>query len=135
MTVKEAMRLIQELDPEAKIDFSTWSDKWYVTSRVYIGDGAVISSPTEHRETPQDAVYAYIEKLTNLRENEFLITHQPDRKEWRWEDGKWSISNIGREMRIERKRQDVGWAQKRVDSAVNDLNEAQQSLQELIDAR
>ena len=43
-----------------EINYSTTTEKFYVTSKLEIKDGCVVSSPCEHRDSPEDAVDAYL---------------------------------------------------------------------------
>lgn len=89
VTVNEAMLHIMALDPDASVQFSPYTGKWFVSARIDIGDGAVLASVTEHRSDMAEAVTAYLERLKKVDVNDiehFLVTGclGGDRRHWRW---------------------------------------------------
>lgn len=83
--VKRAMLLIQTLDPNAHIGFSDITGQWYVSAHIEIGGDGFLSGGTEHRDTPEDAVRAYLAHLTSIDLGRYLVTKfDGQRRHWRW---------------------------------------------------
>lgn len=86
----QAMRLIQSLDSAAHIDYSVWTGGWYVSARVNIGGNGFLRGITEHRGTPEDAVFAYLARLQDVNYDtldSYLVTESASkhrRRHWRW---------------------------------------------------
>lgn len=81
--------MIMSLDPEAAISFSEYTGQWYVQARIEVGDGDVLQGMTEHRDTPEDAVNAYMARLKEINYHQathFLVTRRfgDRRQHWRW---------------------------------------------------
>jgi hypothetical protein len=84
--VATAMLQIKSLDDGAVIEYSEWTHQWYVTAKVEISDGALLSGITEHERTPDLAVLAYIDRLRAVDYSDVdhvLVTRNP-REHWRW---------------------------------------------------
>lgn len=80
------MLLIQSLDPHASLLLSKWTRKWYVSARIEISDGVMLRGGAKHRDTPVEAIYAYLEWLIDVPSDEMLVTRASydDRRYWRW---------------------------------------------------
>ena len=79
------MLIIKALDPSASVAFSEYTNKWYVASRLEIGNGVTLTSPNEHRDSPEDAVLSYFAALTNLSAGEYVVSrYLAIRREWTW---------------------------------------------------
>lgn len=71
MSATENMLLIKALAPSASLQLSTFTRKWYVDARIEISDGCMLSGVTEHRDTPDLAVLAFINTLMAIDSNQF----------------------------------------------------------------
>lgn len=85
LALNHAMLCIQTLDPDAHLDFSHFTGKWYLSSRIEISDGAILSSITEHEDTPEAAVFAYFDKLKWISLDEVIVAKPTgQRRHYRW---------------------------------------------------
>jgi hypothetical protein len=83
--MKRQMQLIQALDSEACVKFSTYTGQWYVVSNLEIGDGHVLHGGAEHRDSPEEAVSATLQALQGVTgENYVAGRYLGERREWRW---------------------------------------------------
>lgn len=57
------MLVILSLDSDASLKFSPMTGKWYVSARIEISDGAVLSGVAKHDENPTDAVVNFMFEL------------------------------------------------------------------------
>lgn len=77
--------IIKALDPNAKLSYSEYTDKFYIASLIEISNGYILSGVAEHREDKQEAWDAFFERLTNLKDDEFVVSsYKTRRREWRW---------------------------------------------------
>lgn len=85
MTPGKALELIHQLDPSARVLYSKWTDRFYVSDRIEDGSkhGFLISM-TEHRETPDDAVVAYFARLAACKRI-VVNAYSDDRREVKWD--------------------------------------------------
>lgn len=84
-----AMLLIKSLDPKANLEFSEWTQKWFVAADIEISDGCIIGGITEHRDTPDQAVLAFLARLQGVDYGDLenvIVTNslRPERRHWRW---------------------------------------------------
>lgn len=139
-TAKEAMKLIQILDPEAHIDYSIYSDKWYVSAKISIGDTNFLSSISEHRHSPEQAVFAYLVRLQDIKKDEYLVTqaHQfdefeeiakPARQEWRWQNDKWELTNVVNQIKRANLLYDLKRAQEREQDDKNEIERIRKKME------
>lgn len=84
--MNQNMLLIKSLDPGAKLAYSEYTDKFYVSSSIEISNGYILSGTTEHREGKEQAVNAFLDRLKNLKEDEFIVTRYKGkyRREYKW---------------------------------------------------
>lgn len=83
--MNDSMLYIQALAPDASVKFSPYTQRWYVSARIDIGDGEMLHGITEHHETADAAVEAFFTRLTEVSLDEYLATeYQGYRREWRW---------------------------------------------------
>lgn len=80
------MLLIKSLDNDASLLLSEWTGQWYVSARIEMGDGAILTGGTEHRDTPTEAINAYMDWLTSVPIGKYLVIHayHPERRHYRW---------------------------------------------------
>jgi hypothetical protein len=79
------MLIIRALAEDAKLLFSEYTKKWYVSAGASIGDGVMLRGIVEHRETPAEAVEAYMQRVRRLNLDEYIATEfRGHRREWRW---------------------------------------------------
>lgn len=50
-------------DLKLKVEFSNITEKWYVTLDAEVKDNGMLRSPTEHRNTPEDALFDFISRI------------------------------------------------------------------------
>ncbi len=87
--INRAMLLIKSLDVDAHLEFSEWTDQWYVSARIQTGGDGLLTGITEHRATPEAAVYAFVDRLRSvgIGGDMVLITHSNDavrRRHYKW---------------------------------------------------
>jgi hypothetical protein len=82
-STNQAMLLIKSLDTNAHLGYSEWTGQWYVSARIDIGGDGVLRGGSEHRNTPDEAVSAYLSWLTDVDVDHYLVTSNP-RRHWRW---------------------------------------------------
>lgn len=79
------MLLIKSIDNQAHIEFSEYTKKWYISARITIGNGSLLGGITEHRGTPETAVFAYFRRITGIRDDEFLsVGYDDERRFYEW---------------------------------------------------
>lgn len=88
MDINQAMLQIKSLDSSAHIEFSEYTDKWYVSTRISIGGDGFLRGITEHRDSPEEAVHAYLAALQRVDEHDLdhylVTTHRNGRRHSRW---------------------------------------------------
>jgi hypothetical protein len=57
------MLTIKALERNAHLCLSEMTGEWYVSARIEISNGAMLSSICEHRSTPDAAVAAFLDEL------------------------------------------------------------------------
>lgn len=79
------MLIIKALDPGASVLFSEYTHHWYVGASIEVGNGSVLTGGAEHRETPNEAVQAFFDRLTSIGLDEYIVSkYRGQRREWRW---------------------------------------------------
>lgn len=85
MDTDEIMLVLQALDPNATVGYSSYTRQWYVQANISIGNGAILTGATEHRSTPGDAVAAFFNRVADLSLDEYVVSdYLGHRREWRW---------------------------------------------------
>lgn len=83
--VQRLMFSIKALDHDAHLCLSEYTGQWYVEAKVEISDGSILSSPTEHRETPELAVWAFVDRLQSITLDEVIVAKPTgQRRHYRW---------------------------------------------------
>lgn len=83
--VRNQMLLLKALDSAASILLSQYTQQWYVSARIEIGDGVMLAGVAEHRDTPQEAVAAMFERLCDLGLDHYIAASPyGDRRNYRW---------------------------------------------------
>lgn len=90
-TLDQKMMLIKTLDPDAHINFSQYTQRWYVSSNIEVTDGMMITSLSEHSDTPGEAIVNYLLAMQLVKEPKRLVTNsmRENRREWRWNGVAW----------------------------------------------
>lgn len=85
-TSEEALKIIHSICPETKVIYSPWTDKFYVSTNIEIGKDGFLTGIVEHRDTINDAIWAYWNCLTEIKIPETLVINamSPNRAEYRW---------------------------------------------------
>ncbi len=84
MNTEQKMLLIQSLDPEATVKVNE-NGYHYVSARIEVGGGGLLSSIKEIERSDHMAVSAFVEMVTHLPSDNYLVTHyKGHRREWRW---------------------------------------------------
>ena len=79
------MLIILALDPGASVHLSPYTGKWLVEASIEIGNGSMLTSPCEHADSPDAAIRAFFARLTDLAQDEYVVTRfHGRRREWRW---------------------------------------------------
>lgn len=88
--VNEAMLTILSLDRDASLLLSPWTRQWYIQARIEVGDGVSLTGICEHRDSPEEAVFAYLDALKEVDQGDFdhfLVSNamnREKRRHWRW---------------------------------------------------
>ena len=83
--VRPLMFAIKALDPAAHLCLSEYTGKWYIEAKVEVSDGCILSGVTEHRETPAQAVRAFVEALQAISLDEVIVAKPTgQRRHYRW---------------------------------------------------
>lgn len=89
-TTRHEMLLIKSLDPDACLLLSGCTHGWYVDADIMVSNGTIIGGVTEHRDTPEEAVAAFLDHLKNLSLDFVIVTDSGKfgggerRRHWRW---------------------------------------------------
>lgn len=80
------MLTIKSIDPTARLDCSDYTQKWYISSRIEISDGVVLSGICEHEDTPEAAVAAFMGRLANVPVDQAIVVnaYKANRRHYRW---------------------------------------------------
>ena len=63
---------------------------WYATSSLSVKRGSLLGSFCGNGKTPQDAIEDYWKQLTNLKDEEYLVSGlYPNRKAFKWNGFMW----------------------------------------------
>lgn len=77
------------------INYSEITNKFYVTMNpsVEIGDDSILCSPSEHQATPEKAIQAYFERITNLKWDEYLVINgnSPREIHYKYKNNKFEL--------------------------------------------
>ncbi len=94
--VIRAHNVIAYVCPEYDVLYSSWTGQHYVSAKVRVGDGHMLTSMVEHRPTPQQAMIAFAEALEAVRHPKYLVTDAGSerRNHWRFD------STIGHIIRL-----------------------------------
>ena len=84
--IDEQMLMIKSIDPDAHLDFSTYTQKWFVVSRISEKDDCMLTGLTEHAYTPEHAVYQFFATLKNIDKTHCLLVEGSgdSRRMYRW---------------------------------------------------
>lgn len=84
--VDMAIRHIMALDPNAHVAFSIYTGQWYLSARIEVSDGKIVSTLSQHRDTPDQAVLAFFNTLVAVSSPSIVVTNglRPERRNWRW---------------------------------------------------
>lgn len=83
--VTPEMALITALDRNACVRLSPYTGKWYVEAKIDIGDGVILTGIAEHEDSIHLAVKKYLERLINIKPEEYIATqYEGQRREYRW---------------------------------------------------
>lgn len=84
--IDEQMLMIKSIDPDAHLDFSTYTQKWFVVSRISEKDDCILIGLTEHRDTPGSAVQGFLTTLQDIDKAHCLVVDGSGdyRRLYRW---------------------------------------------------
>jgi hypothetical protein len=85
--IDQQFLLIKSIASGASLEFSDWTSQWYVSASIEIGGDGVLIGITEHRETPELAVSAFLDAMQSVEwPSHYLVTdsYKDKRREWRW---------------------------------------------------
>lgn len=86
--LNRAMLAIKTLDKGAHILLSEYTGCWYVGARIEFSDGFMLRGMTEHRATPDEAVFAFLAALQSISLDEVIVASPAgERREFRWNGG------------------------------------------------
>jgi hypothetical protein len=86
----DAHKLIVVPCPKYEVLYSDVTGEFYVSARIEVINGGILSSICEHRRTPQQAVIAFAERLKEVNAPSKLVTNAYDResrRHWRYAVG------------------------------------------------
>ncbi len=83
------MLLIKSLYNDAHVALSEYTGQWFVSARIDIGGDGLLTGGKEHRDSPQEAVAAYMEWLTSVPYDKYLVVNggRENRRHYRWNGG------------------------------------------------
>jgi hypothetical protein len=89
--ITRGLLLLHGIDPTATLNYSTYTGQFYVSSRAEVTDGSIASGVTEHRDTPQEAVQAFLRRLQEVKAPRRILTSGmlSPRREWLWNGATW----------------------------------------------
>lgn len=96
MNVSEAMLLVQAVAPHATIQYSEFTGKWYIgDDDVEIGGDGFLVSPIAQTDTPESAVFGFLEVIQAVKAPKYLVvramSEPPDgRRHYRWNGMAWA---------------------------------------------
>ena len=83
--VDTQMLMIKALDPKAHLEFSEYTWKWFVSSRLEICGDGVLTGIVEHCASPEIAVAKFLERLTTIPDDRRIaLIYSNERREWLW---------------------------------------------------
>ena len=90
--IDRQMLQIKSLDSDATIGLSEYTGKWYVVAEIEIGGDGLLSGVTEHESTPEAAIDAYFDRLTQVDLQHYIVTgyYGKDLRHWRWNGAAFS---------------------------------------------
>lgn len=100
------MLTIKSIDPSARLDCSEYTQRWYVASRIEVTNGVFLSGVSEHRDTPEDAIDAFMGRLTSVPLRHAIVVNadRDNRRHYRWngagfteEPVEWLSERVNRE--------------------------------------
>jgi hypothetical protein len=71
--VTRAMLQLQAIDDSAHLRVSPHTGKWYVVANIELSNGVLLEGVAEHREHPDDAVLAMMDRLTEAWPNRHVV--------------------------------------------------------------
>lgn len=84
-SLDQKMLQIKSLDRDASVEFSTYTHRWYVSARIEIGDGTMLTGISRHSDYPEEAVNNYFHALTTLNDLHYLVTgYDKNLRLWKW---------------------------------------------------
>lgn len=100
-TTPQMLLVIQALSPGASVNYSQYTQKWYVEARnLDVGDGVMLTGSTEHAATPEEAVRGYFDYLTSVEYPKYIVSsYQGHRREWRWNGA--AFAEVTRDLVLE----------------------------------
>lgn len=83
--VRPLMLAIKTLDNWASISLSEHTGRWYISAKIQISNGNFLKAVTEHRDTPAQAVRAFVDALKELSMDEVIVASPTgERRHYRW---------------------------------------------------
>ena len=84
--IDEQMLMIKSIDRDAHLNFSEYTKKWYVVSRIEEKDDCLLTGLTEHADTPEHAVNQFLVMLQNIDKAHYLVadSYGDNRRMYRW---------------------------------------------------
>lgn len=82
----EQMLTILAIDPTANLLMSDFTAKWYMDSSCEISNGSgTTTGVTEHRDSPEAAITAVYNRLTEARHPKYIVSrHYGEKRCYRW---------------------------------------------------
>lgn len=84
--IDKQMLMIKSIDPGASLEFSDFTEAWFVNSSIWIYDDGALQGFSEHEETPELAVSVFLDKIKAVQGDEYLVTgfSTDSRRHYRW---------------------------------------------------
>lgn len=82
----EIMLMLKAMSRDVRVEYSEYTARWYVSARhLEIGNGTLLTGGSEHRETPDQAIQAFFDRLTSIGLDEYIVgDYLGQRREYRW---------------------------------------------------
>lgn len=88
VSVNDAVKHIQSLDPDACVCFSSYTQQWYVSAHIHVVREGTLETSSEHRDIPEEAVLAFFSYLIVIGPPHAITTNTREpRPLYRWDRG------------------------------------------------
>ena len=84
-SINHKMLKIKALDVGAHLEYSEYSQQWYVEAQIEVGGDGMLVSVCEHKDSPDEAVEWFFDAITTVDRDHYLVANgYGSRRHWRW---------------------------------------------------